>query len=119
MDPIKQRIEIAKVHLGFEDFDWLIVAIDLPRILHGAKRNESRWIEVPYYLSDLNAMHEAEKTLKDWNKYVCMIAKVIVGDTRPKASGNDYHVATSVIIHATAAQRAEAFLRTIGKWENS
>lgn len=79
---------------------------------------EKMLARLPDYLSDLNAMHEAEKTLKDWSKYVCFVAKVICGDIRPKVSGNDYHVASSALLHATASQRAEAFLRTIGKWED-
>ena len=52
------------------------------------------------YLNDLNAMHEAEKTLNydQLDNYYFEMAKRMV---RP--------------YHATAAQRAEAFLHTIGK----
>lgn len=65
---------------------------------------------VPDYCNDLNAMHEAEKTLtpKNWNNFsenwwiYCKLLRV-----------NDADEA----IHATARQRAEAFLRTLGKWE--
>lgn len=61
---------------------------------------------LPDYLNDLNAMHEAEKMLQHNEK--CL-----------------YHTALHIITKlnktwiwlATAAQRAEAFLRTIGKWE--
>jgi hypothetical protein len=58
--------------------------------------------ELPDYLNDLNAMHEAEKTLtKDQSRtYACR-----------KLSGGIFDA-----VHATAAQRAEAFLHTIGKW---
>ena len=66
----------------------------------------------PNYCSDLNAMHEAEKTL-------------IEGfEDEPESSElwSDYQ--TNLIIacpaylsyHATARQRAEAFLLTLGKW---
>ena len=65
--------------------------------------------EPPDYLNDLNAMHEAEKvflkmeTLCFWETY-------------------SNRLTTSLgcldIFHATATQRAEAFLRTIGKWED-
>ena len=66
--------------------------------------------DIPDYCTDLNAMHEAEKTLtpKNWNNYsenwwiYCKLLRV-----------NDADEA----IHATARQRAEAFLRTLGKWE--
>jgi hypothetical protein len=73
--------------------------------------------QLPDYCNDLNAMHEAEMTLplvplgrgrKHWDNsraefrsYLRLIS--------------DYCGS----IHATARQRAEAFLRTIGKWEES
>ena len=59
---------------------------------------------VPNYLNDLNAMHEAEKMLGDgrntWGKYCDLLG------------GSLYHCA-----HATAAQRAEAFLKTLNLWK--
>ena len=61
---------------------------------------------LPDYCSDLNAMHEAEKTLTDANMFVMAhhIERLV------SAHGQHY-------FHATARQRAEAFLRTLGKWE--
>lgn len=53
--------------------------------------------------ADLNAMHEAEQvltTFDEWDIYC-----VYLGDTQPSCA------------KATARQRAEAFLRTLGKWE--
>lgn len=69
--------------------------------------------QIPNYCSDLNAMHEAENVL-------------IAGfEDEPESSEpwSDYQ--TNLIIacpaylsyHATARQRAEAFLKTLGKWE--
>lgn len=62
-----------------------------------------KWL--PDYLNDLNAMHEAEKEIwsvqQQWDKYKSILL-----------SGHDDDA-----IHTTAAQRAEAFLRTIGKWK--
>lgn len=65
----------------------------------------------PDYLNDLNAMHEAEKRL--------------VKEDAPEMLGN-YHAHLIQVmdcktcswrrIHATAAQRAEAFLRTLDLW---
>ena len=55
-------------------------------------------------LSDLNAMHEAEKVLNEaylWNRYKGWL---LTWMTEP--------------IRATAPQRCEAFLRTINKWTN-
>ena len=59
---------------------------------------------VPDYLNDLNAMHEAEKMLEadDNHAYGCYCIDL------QEEYGNT--------VHLTAAQRAEAFLRTIGKW---
>lgn len=54
--------------------------------------------EPPDYLHDLNAMHEAEKVLT-------------------VAQGMNYVLRIGPM--ATAAQRAEAILRTIGKWEEA
>ena len=65
----------------------------------------------PKYESDLNAMHEAEKVLTD--------------EQRIAYSNYTYDVACKVQLQTkkwswislTAAQRAEAFLRTLGLWE--
>jgi hypothetical protein len=53
------------------------------------------------YCGDLNAMHEAEKalTVEEWSDYVDYLP------TRWEEA-----------IHATARERAEAFLRTLGTW---
>ena len=68
------------------------------------------WTKLPNYLHDLNAMHEAERILDGYMmlKYASELLAVIGG-----GSGCFSH------IHATAAQRSEAFLRTLGKWEES
>lgn len=59
----------------------------------------------PNYCTDLNAMHEAEK--------------VLTGDQRsifyPRWLGG--FMSRTGPIYATASERAEAFLRTLGKWE--
>jgi hypothetical protein len=58
---------------------------------------------LPDYLNDLNAMAEAEKVLNNVQRERYRTELVY------SHSGRD--------VFATAAQRAEAFLRTIGKWE--
>ena len=64
-------------------------------------------VDCPNYCADLNAIHEAEKTLTDANMFVMAhhIERLV------SAHGQHY-------FHATARQRAEAFLRTLGKWED-
>jgi hypothetical protein len=59
----------------------------------------------PDYLNDLNAMHEAEMVLN-------------YNDLDDMEESVSFHFGV-VPFHATAAQRAEAFLRTIDKWEAS
>lgn len=79
---------------------------------------------IPNYCSDLNAMHEAEKVLDgvhSWNgeehhwnaeeAYMGHITNIIVRNSGQKIS-DDWQ-----LVCATARQRAEAFLRTLGKWE--
>jgi len=68
---------------------------------------------IPDYLNDLNAMNEVEEMLRPphqpdfvlWLKYSEQILPQICGER--------------VAVHASAAQRAEAFLRTINKWDDT
>jgi hypothetical protein len=58
--------------------------------------------DIPDYCNDLNAMHEAEKYILDMH------------------DGYGWHLSKGVcftVWHATARQRAEAFLRLLEKWE--
>lgn len=64
----------------------------------------------PQFTRDLNAIHEAEGILLpshqiDFAYHLKELACPITGE--------DW-----MAIHSTAAQRAEAFLRTIGKWKD-
>ena len=59
--------------------------------------------------NDLNAMHDAEKVLTNRTGYTIELENLC--KTNPVCR-IIWDIAT-----ATAAQRAEAFLRTIGKWE--
>ena len=69
---------------------------------------------VPKYTEDLNAMHDAEKVLTDEQdlEYSEALEQVVEGRFMAN-NAEDMRRLRS----ATAAQRAEAFLRTIGKWE--
>jgi len=72
------------------------------------------WTCIPNYTTDLNAMHEAEKVLteKQIRSYAFTLAQVL--DTTPTVDLDDQFLN----VHATARQRAEAFLRTLGKWKD-
>ena len=71
------------------------------------------WTDLDY-TEDLNAMHDAEKMLTDEQdlEYSETLEQVVDGRFIAN-NAEDMRRLRS----ATAAQRAEAFLRTIGKWE--
>lgn len=99
MSPEAQRVAIAEACGWIEVRPATCVQGQFTGIPpKGLFRDQLRtWL--PDYLTDLNAMHKAEDALFGkcgWVHY----SQVLL-------SGN---------IHATAAQRAEAFLRTLGKW---
>lgn len=65
-------------------------------------------------LSDLNAMHEAVLTQRDRLGGYCMELRRIVRRDTP----DEYDVYGDInYYHATAAQRCEAFLRTLNLWK--
>jgi hypothetical protein len=66
---------------------------------------------IPDYLSNLNAMHEAENVLTD--EQMDEFHVHLLGEEWDE---NDPYMMLRFASRATAAQRAEAFLRTIGKW---
>ena len=69
------------------------------------------------YCADLNAMHEAEESsvinLHDYGMHLYQIVVPLETRVFVKSDPNVY------IWHATARQRAEAFLRTLDKWEEA
>lgn len=60
------------------------------------------------WANDLNAMHEAEKTMTGDQ---CVVFRMHLRERL------ENHPASSYVWHATARQRAEAFLRVVDKWE--
>jgi hypothetical protein len=98
MKPEQQRITIAEACGWTKISDWKAAGIN-------GQHPTEPWTEViPDYLNDLNAMHDAEKWLieDDQHAYGCYCIDL------QEEYGNT--------VHLTAAQRAEAFLHTIGKW---
>ena len=107
MTPEQQRIAIARF-LGFTNIEHerLKTCVLLIGRRSGAKS------EIPDYLNDLNAMHEAEQYLSPgqfWHYYERIISDfdLYEGEANP------------MIIHATASHRAECFLKTLNLWEES
>lgn len=97
-------------------------------------RNEScdiKWeyvsnIPVPNYVGDLNAMHKVELSLplqsddyKDRARLWFNLEEITTteGQRQQAYSWDGTHYLYPFIMSATAQQRAEAFLRTIGKWK--
>jgi hypothetical protein len=80
---------------------------------HNNYRYPSNVMPVPNYCKDLNAMHEAEKTLTDdqFEQY-----RWILWDISPIVAKKDWY---RCYLSSTAHQRAEAFLKTLEKWEEA
>jgi hypothetical protein len=109
----EKRIAIAEAcgwgfyPVGPNEYEWLKPhpddAIDSnPRML--------RHQEVPDYLNDLNAMHEAEYHIEDMERYYCNLAAIVSKWKKCWKVSEADHIA---VFMATAAERAEAFLLTI------
>lgn len=107
MTPEKQILVIAEACGWTDHFPKGGGGILLPYKWCNTHTDEKS-VDLPDYLNDLNAMHEAEKVLtqaQDY-QYRASVLPAVCKD----GSG-------MIALTATAAQRAEAFLKTIGKWE--
>src|SRR5688572_27150641 len=115
MTPESQRIAIAEecgwTRIGINDDDGRLLGRD-PKDFKGYITYDP----LPDSLTDLNAMHEAEKTLL-FDKRRSFREELQRIMSRPIASGAI--IAMQECIHATAAQRSEAFLRATGRWVES
>lgn len=118
MTPEAQRIAIAELLGWTQRTEGLFWNEDKQRaaILKGSALEATRrkmglpcdnGVLLPDPLTDLNAIHDAEKVLTGTQNedYWDEVAK-LVPDTKGMFG----------ILHATAAHRAEAFLRTVGRW---
>jgi hypothetical protein len=79
---------------------------------------DKHYFKIPDYLSDLNAMHEAEKVLapKEKVKYFWSLLDKTPYDG-PVIDGLDGDNGGFEFITMSAAQRAEAFLKTLNLWK--
>jgi hypothetical protein len=111
MTPEAQRIAIAEA-CGWTDLDRRL----------GDKRTNAQcdYCGIPDYLNDLDAMHEAEKVLTDeQRKQYSETLGLVVNQLRPlTVTGKVNWWWMAKFAHATAAQRAEAFRRTLGLWKD-
>ncbi len=107
MTPKAQRIAIC-LHVKEISPAWRFTMTEGTKMPGHAQQEEIFLLQMPDYPNDLNAMHEVEKGLfarNDWSacNFEIELGKLTYGSWE---------------WHATAAQRAEAFLKTIGKWED-
>lgn len=104
-EQINQRIAEA---CGWTEVQACTCYDDTPR---GRAPGKIRLQHIEDYCSDLNAMHEAEKTIFPYyaTVYSNKLAKVTGAEM---SDDTDYFC-------ATARQRAEAFLKALGKWEEA
>jgi hypothetical protein len=109
MNKEKQRIAIAKA-CGWTDVKGTKGVHPKARFKGCGYADD--WIALPDYLNDLNAMHEAEKALTEKQRIAYSDCTYDIALKAQKEIGKWRWISL------TAAQRAEAFLRTIGKWED-
>ena len=130
MKPEQQRIAIAEACgwriASTKKYAW--VAIN-PQNMECAWSSQAGVINereassyLPDYLNDLNAMHEAEKAFigdassaMTYAMYLLRINGQSISTEHDDLNCDHAWIAA----HAKAAQRAEAFLRTIDKWEET
>lgn len=115
LTPEEKRILIAeacgwtKIELAYDDEGELT----LPK---GTSPDGGSWAIIPDYLNSLDAMHESEKTLTANQLY--WMENHLVRMTATQSTDDDWKegvgpTAATKPWHATAAQRADAFLLTI------
>jgi hypothetical protein len=106
MSPEAQRIAIAEACGWTEISDWKAAGIN-------GKHPTEPWVEViPDYLNDLNAMHEAEEVMTEMQRIDYSNHLYDLACEHQKVTEKWRYLSM------TAAQRAEAFLRTLDKWED-
>ena len=120
MTPEKQRIKIAEA-CGWKRVtdgqyeSWVSPEGYEYQVMFGWQTYKDGTDILPDYLNDLNDMHEAEKKLAHDHQvqFSIELGKLTTAHLpASRAAWMDFTIA-----HATAAQRAEAFLRTLNLWE--
>jgi hypothetical protein len=109
MDKEKQRIAIAKACGHLDIAKYLVcegTGMDFEDWYSGIPNKGG--YAIPHYLNNLEAMYEAEETRWGDGRFRVMYSAVLSG----VCNHNEID-----IVHATASQRAEAFLKTLNLWE--
>ena len=84
---------------------------------HGTSHPNEAELGVPSFCKDLNAMAEAEKFALGgstaWLEFAVNLMRVLEAEQMSELDG------MTCILQATARQRAEALLRTVGQWKEA
>ena len=107
MKPEEQQIAIAEA-CGWEYHEAISESGDLEFWVRGPEWS----YKLPDYLQDLNAAHDMETTLwptSKWSRYKMILRRVCERDKDMFGAFDR--------VRATAAQRAEAFLKTLNIWK--
>jgi hypothetical protein len=102
MTPEAQQLAIAEAR-GLSDISKIG-----EQLMHGGT---GIFLNIPDYLNDLNAMHEAEKILT--HDQADSFTEFLWSQNA------DNVLVDSYIWHATAAQRAEALLKALNLWKET
>jgi hypothetical protein len=123
MTPEQQRIAIATARkwriVQTTKYAWVVICpsnIERAWSSHdGVMNDKPASYYLPDYLGDLNAMHEAEKVLTAAQRITYADQLCILW------TGSDDRAVPIWfwLTEATAAQRAQAFLRTLGLWQET
>lgn len=119
MNELNQRIAIAEA-CGWNSIGHRQIVDGLgEELLMGCPCKGAGYERLPDYLHDLNACHEMEKSISRQSMEYTIELYNLVGYWHGEKPYEDGHCDADYFkfAHATAAQRCEAFLRTIGKWE--
>ena len=95
---------------------WQILEPEVHRAItyHWAIEPDGSKSILPDCCNDLNLIREIEKTLDDdqWLEYILNLQDVLQRDPN-----RGKWIVCQDNMHSTAAQRAKAFVKTIGKWK--
>lgn len=114
MNKEKQRIAIAEA-CGLKQIRTINGMLGYPVLVYGGDKTGRGKKSVPDYPNDLNAMHEAEKTLnwENQKRFGRTLWKIVEPSYRNINEGTG----PFRLAHASAAERAEAFLKTLNLWK--
>ena len=115
MTPEAQNIAIAEACGWVVAFGKIYRTCETP----GGEPDLSPVGDLPDYVNDLNAIHAAETILtgEEWQRYETDLWSVVAPDAvRQSSMPNRF---SKAFLHASAAQRSDAFqkTKTIGRWK--